>query len=365
VQSTSPQTSARTAAALTVAVALIACASRGDEAVARPVVALVAHNAGTETTDFLIPYGILAMSESVELHALSTSAGPVALQPALHVELTETIDSFDADHPGGAQYVIVPAVAEPADPRLIGWLAAQARRGATLVAICDGVWPVAATGVLAGRRATAHWYSLDDLESTFPTTTWIYDQRYVRDGPVMTTTGVTASIPASLALLEAIAGAPRARVVAAELGIDNWSSAHDSRRFSLTARDVATAARNAVAFWHYERVGIPVAPGADEIGLALTADTLARTYRTTVFALSTSPEPVRLRHGMRLHPDLAADAAGVDRIEPLPGPDVPITAVLDGALSAIEHRHGVATADFVALQIEYPERRLRAAEARP
>ena len=323
----------------------------------RPVVAIVAANGGTETTDFLVPYGVMAASEAVDLHAVSTRSGPVELHPALKVELRETIDSFDAAHPAGAQFVIVPAVMERNDPTLVAWLAGQAQRGATLVAICDGAWTVAATGALKGRRATGHWYSLDDLAKTFPDTTWVRNRRYVRDGSVMTTTGVTASIPASLALIEEIAGAARAHAVAEQLGVHHWDDAHESDRFVLSRRDMATAAGNWLAFWDWERVGITVAPGNDEIALGLTADALARTYRTSVFAVASSPDPIALKHGLRLVPDLSGDAPPVDRMQALAASDVPITAVLDQTLASIEQVNGSATADFVALQIEYPERR--------
>src|SRR4029453_10075563 len=157
--------------AVTFAVLITLCAPPCRGAEPRPVVAIVAPNGGTETTAFLVPYGIMATSDAVDLHAVSTRTGPVELHPALKIELPETIDSFDAAHPGGAQFVIVPRVMEPNDPTLVAWLTGQAQRGATLVAICDGAWTVAATGALKGRHATGHWYSLDDLAKKFPATT--------------------------------------------------------------------------------------------------------------------------------------------------------------------------------------------------
>src|SRR5262245_52482832 len=96
-------------------VAGVAGASAG-----RPVVAVVAYDRGTETTDFLVPYGVLAMSDAVELHAVSTGSATVTLHPALAIELDETLDAFDAAHPGGADVVIVPAVHDPSDARLVG-----------------------------------------------------------------------------------------------------------------------------------------------------------------------------------------------------------------------------------------------------
>ena len=60
-------------------------------------------------------------------------------------------------------------------------------------------------------------------------------QRYVIDGAVATTTGITASVPTMLALVEAIDGRGKAQALATELGVDSWSPAHDSSLFGLNA----------------------------------------------------------------------------------------------------------------------------------
>nr|QQZ51993.1 DJ-1/PfpI family protein [Phenylobacterium glaciei] len=85
------------------------------------------------------------------------------------------------------------------------------RQGATIVSICEGARVLANAGLLHDRRATTHWSALKGLTKAYPDTTWVRDRRYVQDGAVISTTGVSASIPASLALVEAIAGraAPR------------------------------------------------------------------------------------------------------------------------------------------------------------
>src|SRR5215218_4716739 len=75
----------------------------------RPLVAIVGVNGGTETTDYLMPYGILRRADVADVVALATEPGPVKLYPALHVEPQATVTEFDAQHPGGADYVIVPA----------------------------------------------------------------------------------------------------------------------------------------------------------------------------------------------------------------------------------------------------------------
>jgi len=343
------------AAALLAALLALPARSEGDGA--RPIVAVVAANAGTETTDFVVPYGVLAASGAVDVVAVSTEPGPVTLMPALTVELDETIASFARRAPAGADVVVVPAVHGADDPTLIAWVRAQAERGARIVAVCDGVWVVARAGLLEGRTATGHWYSLDDLERDFPETRWVRDRRWVRDGPVVTTAGVTASLPASLALLEELAGRDAAARVARELGVARWDDAHDGAAFALDARHVATVARNWLAFWRHETVGVPIAGGVDEVALALTADALGRTYRTTVRTVAPSSAPVVTRRGLRVVPDVAdgtPEAAALRLREPLP--EVAPAAALDATLATLAKRHDASTARLVALQLEYPWR---------
>src|SRR5262245_29289809 len=53
---------------------------------ARPIVAIIGINDGTETTDYLMPYGILRRADVADVIALATESGPMALHPALKIE---------------------------------------------------------------------------------------------------------------------------------------------------------------------------------------------------------------------------------------------------------------------------------------
>lgn len=318
---------------------------------AAPVVAIVADNDGTETTDFLIPFGVLSRSGVAEVSAVALRAGTVALHPGLEIEVDESIASFDERHPDGAAFVIVPAMMNPESPPLLAWLRAQATRGATLVAICDGAFVLAHAGLLDGHEATAHWDSLDDLISQFPKVRWVRDRRWVDAGRILTTTGISASIPASLALIERIAGRARAAEVAASLAEPAWSTAHDTSAFGLDATRIRTAAVNWLSFWNHERVGIPIADGVDEVALGLAADAFARTWRAEPVPLAASKR-VATRYGLHV---TAADAP-VDWRYLLP-PSEPFAAPpIERLLADITTHYGVDTAGFVAVQMEYPVR---------
>ena len=75
-----------------------------------PVIAVIGQTRGTETTDYLVPYGVLAQSGAGQVIALGTQAGPIQLMPALKIEPQATLAEFDARFPDGADYVIVPTV---------------------------------------------------------------------------------------------------------------------------------------------------------------------------------------------------------------------------------------------------------------
>jgi putative intracellular protease/amidase len=123
-------------------------------------VAIVGINDATETTDYLLPYGILRRADVADVVALATQAGPVTLFPALKVEPQGTVAEFDARHPDGADYVVVPAMSRDDDPAALAWIKTQAAKGAVIIGVCAGAKVVAAAGLLDGKRGTTHWYYL-------------------------------------------------------------------------------------------------------------------------------------------------------------------------------------------------------------
>lgn len=278
----------------------------------RPVVAVIGQNEGAEVTDFVVPYGVLARSGVADVIAVAPRDGAIKLTPALSVAADISTTEFDRRFPDGADYVIVPKIEDAADPEVVAWIQEQSDKRAIIVGICAGTKTLSAAGLFAGRKATAHWYDIARLREDNPSMTWVQDRRYVVDGNVVTTTGVSASIPISLALVEAIAGRARANELAAELGAINWDARHDSSAFYLDRTDFWVQLRNGALIWAHEEIGIPVSDGIDEISLALVADVYSRTRQSLAVSLAADLAPVTTRSGLRLLPDYATDEADLD-----------------------------------------------------
>ncbi|HEV7608517.1 MAG TPA: DJ-1/PfpI family protein [Steroidobacteraceae bacterium] len=318
----------------------------------RPIIAIIGANEGTETVDYLMPFGILKRADVADVFALATKAGPVTLYPVFKVQPQATVADFDAQHPDGADYVIVPALQNPDDAAVLQWIKAQREKGATIISVCAGALVIANAGLLDGHRATTHWYYLKGLLKQHPSIQYVPNRRFVVDRGVATTTGITASMPMSLTLIEAIAGREKAVAVAEQLGVRRWGARHNSAVFKFTRPFALTAMTNRLAFWNHEELGLELKPGVDEVTLALVADAWSRTYRSSAVSFAATTAPIETRNGLRVFPARAAtDWPGTRLLAPIG--TLPPADALDETLRQITLRYGIGTARFVAMQLEY------------
>lgn len=319
----------------------------------RPVVAVIGLNDATETNDYVTTTGILRRADVADVVMLATGPGPVQLYPALRVEPDATIAEFDAEHPDGADYVIVPAMSRDDDPAVLAWLQDQSRKGATILGVCAGAKVVAAAGLLEGKRATTHWYYRSEMLNRNPTIEYVADRRMVADGNVVTTTGITAAMPMMLSLIEAIAGREKAETVARDLGVETWDMRHASAAFTLTRPFATTVLANRMAFWNQDTWGIELQSGMDEVSLAIIADAWSRTYRSNAVTFAVSPSAITTANGVRVIPDGFGDDWPEDR-RVSTFPNRPPMDALDRTLGTITDRYGAPTTNVVAMQLEYP-----------
>lgn len=111
-------------------------------------------------------------------------------------------------HPGGQG--TRPQLEDPAHlDRVRAWAGAAQ----LTTSVCTGSLVYAAAGLLAGRPATTHWASLDRLTELDPSIEVRPDDRYVDDGDVVTSAGVSAGIDMALHLVGRLASPARAAEV--------------------------------------------------------------------------------------------------------------------------------------------------------
>jgi len=106
-----------------------------------------------------------------------------------------------------------PGVADKA----AAWIGEQASRTRRVASVCTGIYGLAATGLLDGRRVTTHWTATQDIVRRFPKLRVDPDALFVRDGKFYTSAGVTAGIDLAMSLIEEDEGPVAALAVAREL----------------------------------------------------------------------------------------------------------------------------------------------------
>lgn len=99
------------------------------------------------------------------------------------------------------------------DEEHLSWVRVQRRQVPLMTSVCTGSLVYAAAGLLSGRPATTHWGALDELAALDPTVDVRTEERFVDDGDVITSAGVSAGIDMALHLVARLAGVERARAV--------------------------------------------------------------------------------------------------------------------------------------------------------
>jgi transcriptional regulator GlxA family with amidase domain len=169
---------------------------------------------GAEELDFVGPWEVFTASSMLREDAdtavlIAEHADPVRCAKGLRVLPDHTL----ADHPA-LDVLLVPGGTgtrrEVSNPALTGWIG---RVGAEwITSVCTGALLLHEAGQARGRRVATHHAFEDTLEARGDVTV-VRDARYVVDGNVVTSQGVSAGIDMALWLVGRLHGRDHSRAV--------------------------------------------------------------------------------------------------------------------------------------------------------
>lgn len=99
------------------------------------------------------------------------------------------------------------------DPAHLEWVRRMRASTPLLTSVCTGALVYAAAGLLSGRPATTHWQAFDELAVLDPSVLADTEARFVDDGDIVTSAGVSAGIDMALHLVARLESVDAARAV--------------------------------------------------------------------------------------------------------------------------------------------------------
>ncbi|UWX95374.1 transcriptional regulator FtrA [Enterobacter mori] len=139
-------------------------------------------------------------------------------------------------------------------------------RGCQLLSICSGVFVLAATGLLDGRKATTHWRYIEALKTRYPAIDVVEDVLYQDEGDILTSAGSAAGIDLCLHVVRRDYGMEAANRVARRLVIPPHRDGSQTQQLSRPVAQLRESQRLGQLFDFLHQ----------HLALAHTVDSLAR-----------------------------------------------------------------------------------------
>ncbi|MDN6883976.1 DJ-1/PfpI family protein [Variovorax sp. CAN2819] len=173
---------------------------------------------GVEALDFAGPFEVFTTASRVSQRMRPGSAAPFEVASAAHVAAGQPVQAraglqLLANHALAgsppADVLIVPGGvvdAPMASPETLRWIARTAAEAKIVASVCTGAFLLAASGVVTDDAVTTHWEDVAELRERFPSLDVREDVRWVDNGRVVSSAGISAGIDMSLHLVERLAG---------------------------------------------------------------------------------------------------------------------------------------------------------------
>lgn len=179
-----------------------------------------------EVLDFAGPFEVFGVTgahdevKPFEVYTVAERSTPVIARNGLSINPNYTVHNCPEP-----DIIVVPGGRgtrrEMHNTVLREWITAHAGTGRLTLSVCTGSLVLAAGGLLNGLSATTHHSAFGELAEIAPTVTIRRDQRYVDNGQIVTSAGISAGIDMALYIVARLLGPEKARQTAAYMEY-NW-----------------------------------------------------------------------------------------------------------------------------------------------
>lgn len=104
---------------------------------------------------------------------------------------------------------------------ILKWIKEQYAQVELMLSVCTGSLMLAEAGLLSGKSATTHHGAFDELKAVAPDTTIVKDKKFVDNGKVITSAGISAGIIMALHVVNRLHGVETANATSAYMEYDH------------------------------------------------------------------------------------------------------------------------------------------------
>ena len=164
------------------------------------------------------PHSVLSSIVGTDVFFVAEKKGSVKTSSGIEISVTKSIEEVDKLDilliPGGT----VGTVRASKNQNLINWIKKIDQTTKYTTSVCTGAWILGEAGLLENKKATTNWYRAKEKIESYNAE--FVQERYVQDGKLWTSAGVSAGIDMSLALVNEIKGETYAKLVMLNLEYD-------------------------------------------------------------------------------------------------------------------------------------------------
>ncbi|CAI9391756.1 MULTISPECIES: DJ-1/PfpI family protein [Bacillaceae] len=179
-----------------------------------------------EVLDIAGPFEVFSLAggenKFFHVHTISEKGGTILARNGLKIEADFSFEK----HPD-FDILVVPGgygaeEIEMNNSVVINWIKEQSSQVEYMTSVCTGAFLLAKAGLLDERRATTHWMDIDRMEREFPKVQLIRNVKFVEEGQILTSGGISAGIDMSFHIVEKLCGKEVGRETARRMEYDRY-----------------------------------------------------------------------------------------------------------------------------------------------
>lgn len=176
---------------------------------------------GVEVLDFGGPGEVFASAGGFRVFTVAASKNPIICQGFIKIQ--PEYDLHDCPPP---DIIVIPGgnMSAPLEnSKVIEWVKTNAPHAEVVLSVCTGAFVLEKAGLLEGKKATTFHSAIEELRKVATKTEVVDHVRWVDNGKIITTAGVSAGIDGSLRVVERLIGREKALSTARYMEYDKWN----------------------------------------------------------------------------------------------------------------------------------------------